>query len=77
MKTVNSLNEAIKLSISTKKQQQRSANFKIKVMNEYWNVHEVSICERDILCYCDKGSASFLVDSYGDKHLAELFDWEV
>lgn len=76
MKTVKSLNQAIDMSIEANQSKEYSASFKIIVGNEVWTVESVGIANRDILAYCDKGYATFLVDSYGDRHLACLFDWE-
>jgi len=34
------------------------------------------ITHRDIFFYFPGGNATYLVDSYGDRNVAELFDWE-
>jgi len=34
------------------------------------------ITHRDIFFYFPSGNATYLVDSYGDRNVAELFDWE-
>lgn len=76
MKNVNSLKEAIDLSLKPKNAGAMPANFSIEVENDTWDIYEVSISHRDILCLSDKGVATFLVDTYGNRSVAELFDWE-
>ena len=73
---MNSLNQAIEASFKNKLGYEADAEFSIEVEGEAWRVYTVSIDVRDILCFCDKGTATFLVDSYGDRNVAELFDWE-
>ncbi len=76
MKTVNSFSEAITLALKKKNVGSLNANFSISVEEETWDVYEVAISHRDILCFSDKGTATFLVDTYGTRSVAELFDWE-
>lgn len=73
---MRTLSQLVELSLKTTKQKTFSVNFNIKIKDELWKVHEASVAHRDILLYCDKGTATFLVDSYGDNHIATLFDWE-
>lgn len=73
-KPIKSLGEAIDLALGSR-DLTRSASFKFDVEGETWIVYEVSISHRDILCFCDRGTATFLVDSYGERNVAELFDW--
>lgn len=76
---INSLNEAIDLSLIKKPTGQRGeigANFTINIENDIWQVYCAYISYRDILLLCDKGTATFLVDSYGDNNFIELFNWE-
>ena len=47
----------------------------IPMENKPWRAYEASIAHRDILLLCDKGTATFLVDTYGDRNTIELFDW--
>ncbi len=77
MKTIISLKQAIDLSLDGKTSGEIDAKFNIEVENKMWSVYTVSISHRDILCYCDEGAATLLIDSYGDRNTAELFDWEV
>lgn len=70
-----SLKQAVDLSIDGKTTGEKNARFEIEVEGKTWSVYTVSISHRDILCYCNQGCATFLVDSYGDRNVAELFDW--
>jgi hypothetical protein len=38
--------------------------------------YTASIAHRDFLLYCDKGTATYVIDMYGDMPSAELFDYE-
>lgn len=76
MKKVNTLKEAIDLSLKPKNAGHICANFSIIVENDTWDIYEVSVSNREILCFSDKGTATFLVDTYGQRSVAELFDWE-
>ncbi len=49
---------------------------KIEVENETWTAYAASVTNRDILLLTDKGTCTFLIDSYGDRHVAELYDWD-
>jgi hypothetical protein len=66
----------IDLAVKANDQAYVPCDFPIQVNGETWVAHEASICHRDILLSCDKGTATFLVDSYGDRHVCEIFDWE-
>lgn len=73
---IKNLSDAVELSLKVKRQVQKSCDFSILVQNETWKVYDLSIVSREILCFCDKGTATFLVDSYGQRTVVELFDWE-
>lgn len=49
----------------------------LKVDGHRLKAHEVSVCGRDLLFFCDKGTVSFVVDTYGDRHVIEMLDWEL
>ncbi len=68
--------QAILKSLKAKSSKEYSADFKVYVDGHYWNCYTVNISERDILCFCDEGTATFLVDTYGDRNTVELYDWE-
>lgn len=70
------LQAAIKASIDGSLNGEHDANFKIEVQESLWHVYTVSIAHRAVICYCDKGTATLFIDSYGDRNTYELFDWE-
>jgi hypothetical protein len=72
---IKSLDQAVKKSLKAKNSKEYNSEFTIQVEGMAWNCYAVSISYRDVLCYCDKGTATFLVDTYGNKHTVELFDW--
>lgn len=76
MKRINSLSQAVELSLDGKTEGEIDARFKIEVEGDAWSVYTVHISHRDILCYCNEGIATFLVDSYAGRNWVELFDWE-
>jgi len=76
VKTITSLDQAIKKALDHKSHGESSADFKIEVDGELWSCYTAAIVHRDILLYCNEGTATFLVDSYGEKNVVELFDWE-
>lgn len=39
--------------------------------------HEVSICNRDLLFFTDKGALNYLVDSYGNRNYIELVNEDI
>jgi hypothetical protein len=41
-----------------------------------WHAYTAHISNREILLYCDKGTLSYVVDTYGDRRVVELIDWE-
>jgi hypothetical protein len=76
-KQITKLKEAVEISVGKTGFGERMAQFDIDVEGKTWNCYAVSISHRDILCYCDQGIATFLVDSYGERHVPELFDWSI
>lgn len=74
---ITTLQQAIDASLNDKLcGHEIDADLSIEIEGRVWKVYTVAISHRDILCYCDKGWATYLVDSSGDKHTAELFDYE-
>lgn len=52
-------------------------NISLQVDGEKWNAYEVSISHCDLLFYCDKGTANYIVDTIHGQVLGiELFNWE-
>lgn len=50
-------------------------DFPLNIEGNVWKAYEVSVSHRDLFFYCDKGTVTYLVDTYGDKHSAVLHDW--
>lgn len=50
-------------------------SFQVTTPAGIFHAYHASIVHRDILLYTDKGTVTYLVDSYGDKHTCELYDW--
>lgn len=78
---IRSLAQAVEVSLKARDSVELGAKFDIQVEGAKWSVYTVAIAERDILCYCDKGTATFVVDTYGvgtinARHTVELYDWE-
>ncbi len=68
-------NELIEKSLKASGSKEYFCNLNIAVEGEIWKAYSASVAHRDILLFCDKGTATFLVDSYGLRNTAELFDW--
>lgn len=72
---MNSLSDCIELSVKTKTTKEIDVDFSVNIQGETWKAYSTSVSNRDILLFTDKGTCTFLVDSYGNKNVAELFDW--
>lgn len=57
--------------------QEVSCDLILKVEDRELKAHSVSISNRDLLFFTESGTVTYLVDSYGDDHVAELFDWDL
>ncbi len=49
----------------------------LEVDDVEYKAYSVSISNRDLLFYTEKGTIQYLVDSYGDNHTAVLYDWDL
>lgn len=72
---IKTLKQAIDLAVGDGIKGEVTADFTIEVEDKPWRVYTAAIGDSDILCYCEEGTASFVVDSYHDRHVTELFDW--
>lgn len=63
-------------AVSNKPQKSFNVSLELSVNGETWNAYGAEVSHRDILFLCKEGTATFLVDSYGDRHVTELFDYE-
>lgn len=64
-------------AVNGTKQQSFNVALKIEIDGQTWNAYGAEVAHRDILFFCKEGTATFVVDSYGDRHTIELTDWEV
>ena len=48
----------------------------IDALGKSHHVYQASIVYREIVLYSDNGVLIYLVDSYGDRHVIELIDWD-
>lgn len=63
-------------AINGTKQRSFNVSLEITVEGETWHAYGAEVSHRDILLFCKEWTATFVVDSYGDRHTRELFDWE-
>lgn len=71
----NEFNTLIDTAVNSSEQREFDVNLNITVEGETWKAYAAYVSHRDILLFCDKGTATYAVDSYGDRHTAMLFDW--
>ena len=76
-KSIKTLKECIELSLKEKSNKELDADMIVEVNNQHWHCYTVALSHREFTLYCDEGTASFVVDSYGDRHSCELVDWEI
>lgn len=67
--------KCIELAAKTDETNEYDVSFKVDVNGESWDAYSASIANRDILLFTNKGTCTFLVDTYGNKNTCELFDW--
>lgn len=65
----------IKTALTTTTQKSFNVTIPLQVDGETWEAYGAEVCDRDILFFCKQGTATYLVDTYGDRHTTELFDW--
>lgn len=65
----------ISTAVKTEKQKSFNVTLPLIVNGERWTTYGAEVSHRDILFFCKEGTATYLVDTYGDKSRAELFDW--
>lgn len=69
-------NTLIDTAVNSSEQREFDVNIELKVEGKTWRAYTAYVTHREVLFLCDKGTATYVVDSYGDRHTAELFDWE-
>lgn len=64
-----------------KKQSNRSreldASFRVEINGQNWTCYTVAVAHHEFILFCDEGTATFVVDQYGDRFTFELIDWEI
>ena len=71
--TIESLKQAIKLSLQHVTPTGHEADFNINIEGEPWQVYAVYVSHRDVLCLSSNGTATVLVETDGTY---KLFDFE-
>ena len=66
----------IDTAVRTNSQKSFNISLELEVDGDTWNAYGAEVSHRDILFFCKEGTATYVVDSYGDKNTVELFDWE-
>ena len=68
MKQVKTIKEAVELAVNHKGENEYySCKFKLREENKTFKTHEVSICNRDLLFFTDKGTLNYCIDTIGYK----------
>ena len=70
------LNKLVEMSVTIQDPLNVVCEIPLNIEGETWLAYECDVSYRDLLFHCDKGVVTYLVDSYGDKHIAVLHDWE-
>lgn len=73
---LKNLNECKEKSLKIKNSGEFDAKFRVEINGENWNCYTVAMSHREFTLYCTQGTATFVVDIYGDKSTCELFDWD-
>ena len=74
MKVLRDINEIIEMSLyHSGENEYYKCNLKIEGHRAY----EVSICNRDLLFFTDKGTLNYVVDTYGSRHSIDLVNEEI
>lgn len=76
-KTIKNFSSLVDLSLTADKTREIDCNFKIEINGTKYKCYSASVSNRDISLNCEGAFASYVVDSYGDRHTAELFHWEI
>ena len=72
-KTFQTFKEVVAFSTTYRKNDKTfDCNFNIEAEGKTFKAHSVSICNRDLLFFTDKGALNFVVDTIGFNNYAEL-----
>lgn len=73
VKALNDFYEIVEKSLNHKGENKYfDCNITLKFDGIKHLCHEVSICNRDLLFFSDKGTLNYVVDSYGLRNVVEL-----
>jgi hypothetical protein len=75
-KTLKDIEDIIELSLTAKHSKSYPCSLVLNEDGEKFRAYEVSIANRDLLFFTDKGTLNYLVDSFGDQTSIELFNME-
>lgn len=64
------------MSVSLKHDTTLECSLILDVTGDKFHAYEVSVANRDLLFFCNEGTANYVVDTYGDKVVVVLFNWE-
>ena len=70
------IGDLIQKALNNDATKQIECSIDLLIENEVWHAYNVSISFRSLMFYTNKGTAYYLVDSYGDRQVMELLDWE-
>ena len=73
-KTFQTFKEVVAFSTTCRKNAKTfDCNFNIEAEEKTFKAYSVSICNRDLLFFTDRGTLNFVVDTIGFNNYAELF----
>lgn len=73
---ITNIKQCIEKSLVAKGPRELKAKLQVTVDNQVWNAYTVAMNHREFTLFCEEGTATYVVDTYGDKSTCELFDWE-
>ena len=72
-KTFQTFKEVVAFNTTCRKNAKTfDCNFNIEAEEKTFKAHSVSICNRDLLFFTDRGTLNFVVDTIGFNNYAEL-----
>jgi hypothetical protein len=78
MKDTLSFNDIVEMSVNwVGENDEIDCDLKLKVDGITLKAHTVSIVNRDLCFYCDKGYITYVIDIYGNQPIAVLYDYEI
>lgn len=72
----HSFDDLVEIASSGKKIGEVDCKVTLNVGGRKLNAYTAHLAKYEILFYCDGGTASYVIDMYGDRARAELHDWE-